>query len=95
MSILQQIAQALIPVVALFLSTELIKLVPKLDALGSVAKQILVVAEAIVFSFIGSHIGVALPSMLSGFDVGVFTAILQALAAMGFHGVTTSVKGAA
>ena len=92
MSILFQLVQVLIPPVAIYLATQVAKLFPAIDAWSGLAKQLFVVVEAVVFSFIGSKIGVALPSALQGFDVNVFTAILQALAAIGFHQTVGAVK---
>lgn len=92
MAILLQVVQVLIPVVAVFLATEVAKFIPKIDALAPLPKQILVVVEAILFSFVGAKLGLSLPSALQGFDVNIITAILQALAAMGFHTVVVAVK---
>lgn len=90
--ILLQLVQVLIPPAAVFLATQVAKLFPAINAWGGLAKQVFVVVEAVVFSFIGSKIGVDLPAVLQGFDVNVITAILQALAAIGFHQVYSAAK---
>lgn len=91
-AILLQLVQVLIPPAAIFLATKLAKLFPAIDAWSGLAKQLFVVFEAVVFSFLGAKIGIALPAVLQGFDVNVITAILQALAAMGFHSVAKQIK---
>ena len=87
-SIVIAIVAVLVPAAATYLAVQFGKLIPIVDGLNGIIKQLLAVIVAFVFAKLASIFGVPFPADLAGFaDPTIVTGVLAGIASWILHKV--------
>ena len=93
MNLITSLLAVILPVVASLVFGGVKKLIPALDGLPALAQQVIAVLFAYGAAFAASPLGITLPLDVHQWDQSVILAILNGLAAIGFHSVSKTVRG--
>jgi hypothetical protein len=83
--LLTLLVAVLVPAIAVYLTTQALKLNGTIDSLPGLVKQVITVLEAFVFGKLSALLGVQLPATLAGLDPTVVGTVLTTLASWLIH----------
>lgn len=92
MDLINALLAVALPAVASLLFGGVKKLIPVLDGLSALVQQFIAVLFAAGAGWVAAHLGITLPLDVHQWDQATLLAILNGLAAIGFHAVSKTVR---